>query len=271
MTQDPRLSVERYAGQPDGRVKAIAKRVLPEQTHRTVRRLLVWPPIGTIRFGSLRRLTPISRRYGQERGTPIDRYYIESFISRYAGKETYGVGDIRGRVLEVGDDMYTRKFGAAAVDRSDVLHVGEGRPGVTLVADLTSAGDDLPSNAFDCVLCTQTLHVIYDVRAALGTLQRMLKPGGVLLATVPGISQICKPDRYLWGDYWRFTSLSARRVLEEFFPAENVTVEAYGNVLTATAFLYGVATEELRRRELDPHDPDYEVTLGLRAIKAASR
>jgi SAM-dependent methyltransferase len=261
------MSMERHAGQADGLVKAIAKRVLPEQTHRTVRRLLVWPPLGTVRFGSLRRLTPISRRYGQERGTPVDRYYIESFIARYAGKATYGVGDIRGHVLEVGDDMYTTKFGGSAVDRSDILHVGEGRPGVTLVADLTSA-DHLPSDTFDCVICTQTLHVIYDVRAALATLHRVLRPAGVLLATVPGISQICKPDRYLWGDYWRFTSLSARRMLEELFPAEYVTVEAYGNVLTATAFLYGVASEELRKTELDPHDPDYEVTLGLRAVKA---
>jgi SAM-dependent methyltransferase len=109
------------------------------------------------------------------------------------------------------------------------------------------------------------LSVIYDVRAALRTLHRILKPGGVLLATVPGISQVCRPDRYLWGDYWRFTSLSARRMLEELFPGDEVTVEPYGNVLTATAFLYGVAAEELRRGELDPHDVDYELLIGLRS------
>jgi SAM-dependent methyltransferase len=252
-------------------LKVVARRLLPEQTRRTVRRLLVWPPLYTVRFGSLRRLTPISRRYGQERGTPVDRYYIEGFLGRYAGKVTYGVGDIAGHVLEIGDDMYTRRLGATAVERSDVLHVGEGRPGTTIVADLTSSAEHVPSDTYDCVICTQTLHVIYDVRAALRTLHRILKPGGVLLATVPGISQVCRPDRYLWGDYWRFTSLSVRRMLEELFPADKVTVEPYGNVLTATAFLYGVAAEELRRRELDPHDVDYELLIGLRAVKESSR
>jgi hypothetical protein len=75
----------------------------------------------------------------------------------------------------------------------------------------------------------------------------------------------------LWGDYWRFTSLSARRLLEELSPGDKVTVEPYGNVLTATAFLYGIAAEELRRRELDPHDVDYELMIGLRAVKESSR
>ena len=243
----------------------MAKRMLSAETRASLRRrLTVWPPVGTIRFGSLRRLTPFSRRYGFERGTPIDRYFIERFLARHAGEERYGTGDIRGHVLEVGDDMYTRKFGGG-VTRSDVLHVGEERPQATIVGDLTS--DDAPSDEFDCIICTQTLHVIYDVRSAIHNLNRMLTPGGVLLATVPGISQICRPDKDLWGDYWRFTTLSIRRLLEDDFRAENVSVESYGNVLTAAAFLYGVAAEELKSEELDPRDPDYEQLIALRAVK----
>ncbi len=48
--------------------------------------------------------------------------------------------DIRGRVLEVGDNFYTRKFGGDRVTVSDaaVLHVVEGNPrGRLYVADLT--------------------------------------------------------------------------------------------------------------------------------------
>jgi SAM-dependent methyltransferase len=211
-----------------------------------------------MRFGRFRRLRPISGNFGYDRGQPIDRYYIENFLARFAG-------DIRGRVLEVGDDSYTMRFGRDRVIVSDVLHVTEGNPQATIVADLTCA-DHIPSDAFDCVILTQTLHLIYDVRLAIRTLRRILKPGGVLLATFPGISQI---DRGQWGDewYWSFTSRSARRLFEEAFPAPNVEVRAHGNVLVAIAFLHGLAMEELREEELGYFDPFYEVLITLRAVK----
>ena len=249
-----------------GALMELAKRVLPAETRlRVRRRLTMWPPVGTVRFGSLRRLTPFSRRYGFERGTPMDRYYIDAFLSRYAGEAGYTTGDIHGRVLEVGDDMYTRAFGHD-VEHVEIFHAGEARPEATIVGDLTSA-DDLPSDAFDCVICTQTLNLIYDARAAIGTMHRILKPGGALLATVPGISQAIRPERDVWGDYWRFTTMSARRMFEELFPPQNVTVESYGNVLSTTAFLYGMAAEELKPEELDPRDPDYELLIAIRAVK----
>ena len=136
------------------------------------------PPVGHVRFGGLRRLTPISRHYGYDRGRPIDRYYIRTFLARRSG-------DIRARVLEIGDDSYTRQFGSLRVTHSDVLHVSRDNPKATIVGDLASA-DHIESDAFDCVILTQTLHLIYDVRAALVTLHRILRPGGVLLATFPG-------------------------------------------------------------------------------------
>ena len=223
-------------------------------------RLTRWPAVGTVRFGSLRRVTPISRQFGLDRGQAIDRYYIESFLARYAT-------DIRGHVLEIGDDSYTRKFGDGRVTRSDVLHLQSGNPKATLVADLANA-QHISSNSFDCIIFTQTLQFIYDVRAALSHLHRILKPGGRLLATLPGISQISRYDMDRWGDFWRFTSLSGRRLFEESFPAGNVTVQAYGNVLVAIAFLTGLASEELKQEELDQSDRDYELLITVRAIKS---
>jgi hypothetical protein len=117
------------------------------------------------------------------------------------------------------------------------------------------------------VICTQTLLLIYDVAAAIRTLHRILAPGGTLLVTVPGISQICRPDMDVWGDYWRFTTLSARRLFEEAFEPADVTVESYGNVLAASAFLYGLAAQDLKRKELDPRDPDYQLIIGVKATK----
>jgi SAM-dependent methyltransferase len=216
------------------------------------------PPVGQVDFGSLRRVNPISSQFGYDRGRPVDRYYIEDFLARHAD-------DIQGRVLEIGDASYTREFGGKRVTVSDVLHVDEGNPQATIVADLTSA-DHIPSDTFDCIIFTQTLHFIYDVRSAIQTLYRILKPEGVLLATFPGISQIAR-DR--WGEqqYWAFTHLSARRLFEETFPVSNVELEMHGNVLTAISFLQGLAAEELREQELKRRSPGYEVLITVRAVK----
>jgi SAM-dependent methyltransferase len=203
-------------------------------------------------------LSPISRNFGMNRGQPIDRYYIENFLSRHAE-------DIAGHVLEIRDSTYTRRFGGDRISVSDVLDVDGDNPRATIVGDLTDAGH-IPSDTFDCIIFTQTLHFIYDVHAAAMTLCRILKPGGVLLATFPGISQTSCAEH---GEYycWALSRVSARRLFEETFPVNNIEVNAYGNVLAAIAFLHGLASEELRYEELDNHKPDYEVSITVRAIK----
>jgi SAM-dependent methyltransferase len=211
-----------------------------------------------IDFGALRRLEPVSREFGFDRGLPIDRFYIENFLSAHRA-------NIRGHVLELGDDRYTREFGTG-VTSSDVLDVTKGNAKASIVADLTHA-DQIEADWFDCIIFTQSLQFIYDARPALTTLRRILKPGSVLLATFPGISQISRYDMERWGDFWRFTTLSARRMFEEAFDAGNVTVESYGNVLAATAFLHGLAAQELTDEELNHRDPDYEVLIAVRACK----
>ncbi len=243
----------------------IARRALPVPVRRWLRakRTGVDPttPVGWVRLGSLRRVTPLSREFGYDRGLPIDRYYIERFLSAHAS-------DIRGHVLEIADNTYTRRFGGDRVKESDVLHVLDGQQHATLVGDLTCA-DHIPSDRFDCVILTQTLQFIYDVPAALRTVGRILKPGGAVLATAPGISPISRYDMERWGQFWAFTSLSARRLFEAVFPGTEVTIEGHGNVLAASAFLYGMATEELQQKELDACDPDYELLITIRAVKPA--
>lgn len=211
-------------------------------------------------FGALRRLTPVSRVFGLDRGKPIDRHYIERFLSEHAA-------DVRGRVLEFGADTYTRAHGGDGVSQADVLDVDPSNPKATIVADLTR-GDQIPAGFFDCVICTQTLQMIYEVRPALAQLERILRPGGVLLVTSHGISQIARREGIdPWGEYWHFTSQSLRRLLAERFPEDNLRVEVYGNVLAATAYLQGLAAEELTGAELDHRDPDYELLIGVRARK----
>lgn len=219
------------------------------------------PPVGQVRFGDLRRTVPVTGNWGLGRGLPVDRYYIEQFLAQHAG-------DIKGCVLEVGDDRYTRKFGGLAVTSSDVMNVAPGHPQTTIVADL-SRSEQVPAGRFDCVIITQTLQLVADLEGTIRALDQMLRPGGVVLATLPGISQTHHED---WGGEWRwnFTALSARTLFEAAFPPRDVTVETRGNVLAATAFLQGLAAEDLRPDELDYNDRDYQVSILVRAQKVGN-
>lgn len=220
------------------------------------------PAAGKVNFGDLRRLEPLTRSFGYDRGQPIDRYYINKFLSQYAA-------DISGHVVEIGDDRYTRRFGGARVSRSDVLDQDHADSAPTIIADLTNAGH-ITSDRFDCIIITQTLQFIYDIHAAVRTIHRILKPGGVLLASLPSLSPICRYDMDRWGDYWRFTSASVQRLFGDLFGPENMQVEAHGNVLVGTAFLYGMAAEELTTEELDFKDRDFEALITVRAVKRES-
>jgi hypothetical protein len=207
----------------------------------------------------LTKLDPVSRTFGFDRGKPVDRWYIERFLAAHAD-------DVRGRVLEVAEGTYTQWFGGDDVTRSDVLFAAPGKPEATVVGDLAT-GRGLPRGTYDCFVMTQTLQVIYDLSAAVRGTRDVLAPNGVLLATVPGISQISREDRRDWGDWWRFTSDSVRRLFGDAYGNENVEVEAHGNVLSAACFLYGFAAEELSEAELAYRDPDFELLMTIRAVK----
>ena len=210
-----------------------------------------------IDWGDLRRTEPLGRAFGFDRGTPIDRRYIEAFLDAHGG-------DIAGRVLELGDRNYTRRFGEERVTRSDIYD-RPGNPDATLIGDL--GGDaNLPAAAFDCLIVCQTLLFIYDVRRAMSNLHRALKPGGVLLLTVPGISQIVREDMEREGDFWRFTTRSVRDLALERFAPANVEVRSWGNVLACIGFLHGLAQEDLRDGDLAPCDDDFQLIVSLRAV-----
>lgn len=206
-----------------------------------------------------RRLTPISRVFGYDRGKPIDRYYIESFLKQYSD-------DIRGRVLEIGEPEYTRKFGGEKVIRSDVLHAVPGNPSATIVGDIVT-GVCLEKESFDCIILTQTLLCIFDLKSAIQIIYESLRPEGVVLVTIPGISQISRYDMERWGDYWRFTNASVERLFGDVFGDENLNVYTYGNVFSACSLLYGLSAHELKKSDLDYHDPDYQVLIAIRAKK----
>ena len=204
---------------------------------------------------------PASRQFGADRGKPVDRWYIEDFLERNRT-------DVRGRVLEVAESTYTQWYGDEEVTSSDVLYAAEGNPDATVVGDLMT-GDGIAEANWDCFICTQTLQFISDPRAAVHGIHRLLAPGGVVLATVPGISQISTVDDEAWGDWWRFNVRGAHLLFGDVFGARNVTVERHGNVKVASAFLYGMAVEDLAPEDLRREDPGYHMLTCIRAQRTA--
>jgi SAM-dependent methyltransferase len=187
----------------------------------------------------------------------VDRYYIDRFLAEERDA-------IRGHVLEVMNADYTERFGAA-VERRDVLDIDPGNQAATILADL-SAADSVPSDLFDCFILTQTLQYIYDLKAAVEHAHRILRPGGTLLCTVPAISRIARLQ--LESEYWRVTPAACSRLFGDVFAGGDVAVRGHGNVLTAVAFLVGMAVEELSQRELDRDDPCFPLVVTVRATKA---
>ncbi len=206
-------------------------------------------------------MRPYRPNFGVARGEPIDRFYIAKFLTTHQES-------IRGRVAEIESDQYTRRFGGDRVQHADILDLNDQNEQRTIAIDLTKTADT-PVSEFDCIICTQTLLVIEDYGAAIRSLYRMLKPGGVALVTVPGICQVVRGGMIggVGEDWWRFTGRSASKVFSEVFSPENVVVQTYGNVLAATAFLHGLVQEELTQEELEYNDPDYELTIGVQATK----
>jgi hypothetical protein len=207
---------------------------------------------------NLRTVKPVSTVFALDRGTPIDRIYIEDFLRKNCNL-------ICGSTLEIAENTYSKKFGTN-IKTFEILHTIE-NPNVTIIGNLTDT-KTLPENKIDCFICTQTLNFIYDFRGAIRGAYHLLKKNGVILATVSGISQISRYDMDRWGDYWRFTTLSTKRVFSEVFGKENVEVDFYGNVLSSIAFLEGISAEELTKEELFFKDENYQMTIVVIARKS---
>ncbi len=216
------------------------------------------PPVGRVRFGDLGRVTPVAQANRLSPDLRIDQHYIETFI---ASQALY----LRGNVLEIGQSGLLAKHQGPRITDVTHLALGDGQDAETLLDDLSCA-DHLGADSFDCILLSDVLHRLYDLAATMRTLYLLLKPGGVLLATMPGIGLV-KPSASEEAGYWTFTRYSAQKLLEQVFDNEMICVEAKGNVLAATAFLQGLSVEGLTPEELAYSDPQFQLVVTARAIK----
>ena len=200
-------------------------------------------------WGNLRRVTPISASYGFDRGTPIDRYYVDQFFS--ARRDL-----ITGRVLEIQTIDHIRRYGTR-VTAADTLDINPAfRP--TYCCDLAHA-DIVATGSYDCFLLPNTLCALRDLDNALREARRLVRPGGIILATVAGFVPLT-PDVPA---YWHLSADGWRMVAARVWPDCDTAVETHGNCLAAAAAMYGIAVEELTASELDVTDPRYPVLVTI--------
>ena len=241
-------------GTGGGLLGRVASRV-PLRAKAAARRRLA--RLNRPRWGNLRRREPFSAYYGFDRGTPVDRFYIERFLAGHAR-------DIRGNVLEVGNARYARLVRDAAPTRVEIVDNDTNNAEASIRADL-SEPSSLPAGRFDCFILTQTLQLVADLDRSLQNAWQTLAPGGVLLISVPGITR-SDPDQAK-ADRWRFTPSGLDTLLARTCSGGRRAVVGYGGLTSAVAFLMGLAAEELEESELNLTDPHFPVVVCARVEK----
>jgi SAM-dependent methyltransferase len=220
-----------------------------------------WHPGETVvvtEFADLPR-EPLDDHYGFGRGTPVDRRYVEAFLN--ARRDA-----IHGSVLEVQDNAYTMKFGDDRVSQSIVVDIDATNPRATLIADLQEAGSLAP-DAYDCIILTQTLHLLRRPDQCIENCFRALRSGGALLATAPSVSRVS--PTYPDGDFWRFTPAGMAELFGRHWPSDFM-VDRFGNLRTCVAFLIGEVVEDLPDIVLDHDGPRFPLTVAVAANKTSS-
>lgn len=210
---------------------------------------LLKPASKYVLFSRGRFLEPLSAKYGFDRGTPIDRAYIETFLSDNSLL-------IKGICLEIHDNGYTKKYGQARVTQSDVIDIDKKNLRANIHADLRNL-DGIKNDKYDCIILTHTLGLIDDHEAAIRECLRILKFGGSLLITVSAMGVAANPDQA----FWRYTPASLKYLLGKYVRAEQIRVTYFGNVLSGQGFWVGLSAEELTKEELLHKDPRYPVVV----------
>ena len=203
---------------------------------------------GLPRWGNLRRTTPFSATYGFDRGTPIDRYYLNQFLNLHRDR-------ISGAVLEVQTDGYTERFGAGVTraDTFDIVPLFD----PTYLCDFAHCDAAIPSRAYDCLLLPNTLPHLRELDRALAQAARVVRPGGTILASAAGLLPLTRDVP----EYWRLSPDGWRERLSSAWPGAAIDVAGHGNCLASVAAQLGLAVEELTAAELDVQDPRYPVLI----------
>lgn len=204
-----------------------------------------------------KQVKPLSQNFGFDRGGSIDRYYIEKFLES-------NKSDIKGKVLEILNDNYTKKFDSG-VTKNDILDIDTSNKKANIHGDLRKL-DKILDNSYDCVILTQVLQFIDNYQLAIAEIKRVLKPGGVLLVTLPTMSRVdCRAG--VEDDCWRWTKAGAKYIFSPVFDNRNLEIKAYGNVYTGLMFWIGGGIKEISNKKFKYNDPNFPVLITVKATK----
>lgn len=118
-------------------------------------------------------------------------------------------GAAKGKLIDVGcGDMPYRKMLLKLVDKYESIDRERRVPEVDYEGDIQDMSI-LPDDAYDTAICLEVLEHVPDTGAALSELRRIIKPGGILIISVPHISRLHE-EPY---DFYRFTEYGLRHLL----------------------------------------------------------
>lgn len=187
-----------------------------------------------------------------DRGTPIDRFYIEKFVK---SKRKY----ISGNIYEIGDDFYSKKY-AQPHSKFTVLTYKENEPFAKHNINFNKKNSHLYNTA-DCLIVVQTLNFLYNTKNAISEIRNILKYDGCAIITVSSITPVSLYDYKRWGDFWRFTDMALRELLLEFFSIEEIEIRSFGNYDSTMFYLSGACAEEVNESILNHIDPEFGLGL----------
>ncbi|SON53914.1 putative glycosyltransferase EpsE [Hartmannibacter diazotrophicus] len=191
---------------------------------------------------------PLFPREGN-RGKALDRIFALDFCRSWSER-------IRGDVLEFGDDAKARQFGR---DASSIRIAP--MDGIPAMLDGSAS---MAQRTFDCIIAIDVIQYQPDVRAFLEGVTGLLKPGGSLLVSFPGLLPLLEGQ----GDLWRFTPDGVRRLLAKVCPGADIEIVTYGNAATAAGIQHGLGERDFGPELLQASDLTRAVMIMARITKA---
>lgn len=138
------------------------------------------------------------------------RFFSAAFLAQFQVVSTLMQRYMKGRTIDLG--CGTIPFKSIASDQISVYHTLDLQPRGT---DTTYVGDVqdmhmIRDSSYDSAICLEVLEHVPDPQRAVGEIQRILRPGGVAIISVPHLSRLHDVPH----DYYRFTKYGIRHLLE---------------------------------------------------------